>query len=83
METDTRTEPARIAQRRPASALPDTESLLSELGALYPMMAFPGPEGDASTADAGEAPSESPVPQGSEERRTEMDERIMAGLIHA
>ena len=83
METATRMEVGHIGQRQPASALPDTEALLSELGALYPMMAFPGPEGDAPPADAREAPSDSPALQGSEGRRTEMDERIMAGLLHA
>jgi hypothetical protein len=56
---------------------------LSERGALDPVVAYLGPGGDAPPADAWEAPSGSSGPLGSEERRTEMDERIMAGLLHA
>jgi len=83
MHTATRTDPGRIAQQAPAAAFPDTDALLSELGVLYPVMAFTGPEGDAPPADTWEAPSGSSALQGPEERRTEMDERIMAGLVHA
>jgi hypothetical protein len=82
MPTATRTDPGRIAQQAPAAAFPDTDALLSELGALYPVMAFPGP-GDPPPADAREAPSGSSALQGTEERRTEMDERIMTGLVRA
>ena len=60
----------------------DTASL-SERGALDPVVAYLGPGGDAPPADAWEAPSGSSGPLGNEERRTEMDERIMAGLLHA
>ena len=64
------------------SALPDTDSLLSELGVLYPVMTFPMDVGDApSPADAREAPSGSSGDIATEERRTEMDERIMTGLL--
>ena len=66
-----------------SSSLPDTDALLSELGVLYPVMTFTGPEGDAPPADAWEAPSASSSEQGDEERRSEMDERIMAGLVRA
>jgi len=83
MQTATTTDPDRIAQQAPTAAFPDTDALLSELGALYPVMAFPGPEGDLPPADTREAPSGSSALQGNEERRTEMDERIMAGLLHA
>jgi hypothetical protein len=64
------------------SALPDTDSLLSELGVLYPVMTFPMDVGDApSPADAREAPSGSSGDVAAQERRTEMDERIMTGLL--
>ena len=76
MQTATRKDPGRIAE-------PDIDALLSELGVLYPVMTFAGPEGDASPADAWEAPSGSSLVQGHEERRSEMDERILAGLVRA
>ena len=64
------------------SALPDTASLLSELGVLYPVMTFPTDVEDAPPpADAREAPSGSTDDATTEERRTEMDERIMTGLL--
>ena len=75
-------DPARTAETAPSAALPDTDALLSELGALYPVMTFAGGLGDAPPADAWEAPSGSSE-QGHEERRSEMDERIMAGLLRA
>lgn len=57
-----------------ASPLPDTDSLLSELGALYPLMAFPtAVEASSSPADAQEAVVE--------EGRVELDARILAGLL--
>ena len=57
-----------------ASPLPDTDSLLSELGALYPVMAFPtAVEASSSPADAREAIVE--------EGRVELDARILAGLL--
>ncbi len=61
-----------------ASPLPDTDSLLSELGALYPVMAFPtavetAVEAGSSPADAREAIVE--------EGRVELDARILAGLL--
>ena len=57
-----------------ASPLPDTDSLLSELGALYPLMAFPtAVEAGSSPADAREAVVE--------EGRVELDARILAGLL--
>ena len=76
-------DPARTAETAPSAALPDTDALLSELGALYPVMTFAGGLGDAPPADAWEAPSGSSQQQGPEERRSEMDERIMAGLLRA
>ena len=57
-----------------ASPLPDTDSLLSELGALYPVVAFPtAVEASSSPADAREAIVE--------EGRVELDARILAGLL--
>lgn len=70
----------RIADQAPGPALPalpETDALLSELGALYPLMAFAGNMGEPPPADAWEAPSGSST----EERRSEMDERILAGLL--
>ena len=63
--------------------MPDIDTLLSELGVLYPVMTFAGPEGDVPPTDAWEAPSGSSMAAGDEERRSEMDERIMAALLHA
>ena len=62
--------------------LPETDALLSELGVVN-AGTFAGTEDDALQADAGEAPSASSPSKGSEERRSEMDERIMAGLVRA
>jgi hypothetical protein len=62
---------------------PDTDALLSELGVLYPLVTFTGAAEDASPADAWEAPSATSTEQGTEERRSEMDERIMAGMVRA
>jgi len=69
-----------------ASPLPDTDSLLSELGALYPLMAFPtavetAVEAGSSPADAREAPSDSSPEAVVEEGRVELDARILAGLL--
>ncbi len=83
MQTAPRMDPARIAQQALAAALPDTYALLSERGALDPLVAYLGPGGDGPPTDAWEAPSGSSGWQGNEERRTELDERIMAGLLHA
>ena len=82
MQTATRKDPDRPAGMASPTSLPDTDALLSELGALYPVMTFTGPEGDTPT-DAWEAPSGSSMTQGDEERRSEMDARIMAGLLRA
>ena len=58
-----------------ASNLPDTESLLGELGSMYPVVSYPAEapvdrwddeDGDAASADL---------------RRDELDETIMAGLL--
>ena len=61
----------------------DIDALLSELGVLYPVMTFTGPVDDPSPTDAWEAPSAFSTPQGDEERRSEMDARILAGLLRA
>lgn len=79
MRTATRKDPVRVADASPPPTLPDAEALLSELGVVYPVMTFAGAEDDASPTDAGEAPSGS----SNEERRSEMNERIMAGLLRA
>jgi hypothetical protein len=79
---NTATRDRRAAPTARLSALPDTDSLLSELGVLYPVMTFPMDVGDApSPADAREAPSGSSGDVAAQERRTEMDERIMTGLL--
>ena len=83
MQTATRMDPEGIAETTSSSALPDTDALLSELGVLYPVMTFAGAESDIPPADAWEAPSGSSPSQGNEERRSELDGRIMAGLIRA
>jgi hypothetical protein len=79
MHTATRKGPHHVAAGSPPPALPDPEALLSELGVVYPVMTFAGAEDDAPPTDAGEAPSGS----SNEERRSGMDERIMAGLLRA
>ncbi len=78
MQTEARTDPERIAEEAPP-ALPDIDALLSELGILYPVVTFAGGAGDTPPADAWEAPSGRS--QGPEERRFEIDARIMAGLL--
>jgi hypothetical protein len=79
MHTATRKDPVRVAATSPPPTLPDAEALLSELGVVYPVMTFAGAEDGAPPTDAGEAPSGF----SNEERRSEMDERIMAGLLRA
>jgi hypothetical protein len=79
MHTATGKDPVRAAATPPPSTLPDAETLLSELGVVYPVMTLAGAEDDAPPTDAWEAPSGS----SDEERRSEMDERIMAGLLRA
>jgi hypothetical protein len=79
MHTATRKGSDLAAAVSPAPILLDAEALLSELGVVYPVMTFAGPEDDAPPTDTGEAPSGS----SNEERRSEMDERIMAGLLRA
>ncbi len=83
MQPATRKDPERTAGVPSSSSLPDTDALLSELGVLYPVMTLTGPEGDSSPADAWEAPSGSSPAQADEDRRSEMDKRIMAGLLRA
>ena len=83
METATRNDSDRTAGIASLPSLPDTDTLLSELGVLYPVMAFTGAEGDPAPTDAWEAPSGSTMAHGDEERRSEMDARIMAGLLRA
>jgi hypothetical protein len=65
----------------PRAVLHDDDALLSEPGALYPLFAFAGTLGDPPPADAREAPSGSATAGTVEERRSEMDERILAGLL--
>jgi hypothetical protein len=79
MHTATRKDPVRVAAASPPPTLPDAETLLSELGVVYPVMTFAGADDDAPPTDAWEVPSSS----SDEERRSEMDERIMAGLLRA
>ena len=74
----------RIARPAPAwepSALPGTDALLSELGVLLPLIAYAGCEDDPSPTDSWEASSGSSAPDTVEERRSEMDRRIMAGML--
>jgi hypothetical protein len=59
------------------SELPDTESLLSELGTVYPVVAYSGP--DLSSGD-GEAGESEPVAS-EDEHRDLVDASIMAGLL--
>ena len=59
-----------------APALPDTESLLGELGSVYPILTYP----------AAEAPMEeewdgATAPAATDARRDELDASIMAGLL--
>ena len=73
-----------IAEQAPVPAhpaLPHTDALLSELGALHPLMAFAGIVGDQPPADAWEAPSGTSIAGTVEGWRSEMDERILAGLL--
>jgi hypothetical protein len=79
MHTATRKGPDRAPAAPQSPTLPDAEALLSELGVVYPVMTFAGAEDDVPPMDTGEAPSGS----SNEERRSEMDERIMAGLLRA
>jgi hypothetical protein len=83
MEVASREHTNGVALEAPsASPLPDTDSLLSELGALYPVMAFPtAVDGSSSPADAREAPSDSSREAVVEEGRVELDERILVGLL--
>ena len=80
MQTVTRNDSDHAAGSTSLPSLPDTDALLSELGVLYPVMTFAGAEGDEPPTDAWEAPSGFSTTQGDEERRSEMDARIMAGL---
>jgi hypothetical protein len=60
-----------------APDLPDTESLLGELGSMYPVVTYP-----AAETPADEEPDEIDTPRGAtEERRDELDATIMAGLL--
>ncbi len=74
----------RIVGREPVparTALPDTDALLSELGALSPLTPFWGNVGDQPPAGAWEAPSGTSTAETVEGRRSEMDDRILAGLL--
>jgi hypothetical protein len=60
-----------------APDLPDTESLLGELGSMYPVVTYP-----AAETPADEEPDEIDNPRSAtEERRDELDATIMAGLL--
>ena len=85
MQTATRNDSDRTAGSTSLPSHPDTDTLLSELGALYPVMTFAGAGAgdDPPPTDAWEAPSSFSLTQGDEERRSEMDARIMAGLLRA
>jgi hypothetical protein len=54
------------------SDLPDTESLLGQLGSMYPVVSYPAAEESAEGEDV------DPV---EEERRDELDATIMSGLL--
>ena len=62
-----------------APILPDTESLLGELGSMYPVLTYP------SSSDPGEEEwdpgDEIEVPADADARREELDASIMAGLL--
>ncbi|HZO60345.1 MAG TPA: hypothetical protein VFB51_11690 [Solirubrobacterales bacterium] len=83
MPTATRKGSDRIAPAASPATLPEAGELLSELGVVYPVMTFTGAEEGAEQADTGEAPSAAAIAQGEEERRSEMDQRILAGLVRA
>jgi hypothetical protein len=84
MQTAARQPSDRIADTASPWTLSDTDALLSELGVVHAgTFAGTEDEDDALQADAGEAPSASSPTKGSEERRSEMDGRIMAGLVRA
>jgi hypothetical protein len=84
MQTAARQASDRIADAASPWTLSDSDALLSELGVVNAgTFAGTEDEDDALQADAGEAPSASSLTKGSEERRSEMDERIMAGLVRA
>ena len=51
--------------------LPDTESLLGQLGSLYPVVSYPAAE-DSAEGDETDAV---------QERRDELDATIMSGLL--
>jgi hypothetical protein len=57
-----------------APDLPDTESLLGELGAMYPVVTYPATD-VAEDVEAGD-PAEV-----TEQRREELDASIMTGLL--
>lgn len=86
MHAATGTEHDGIAGEAPAlprSSLPD-DAPISRFGALYSLTTFAGTLGDDQPpADAWEAPSGSPAAMAVEERRSEMDERILAGLLRS
>ena len=80
MQTATEKGPEGIAATS-TRELSGADVLISELGVVHPAV-FAGVEDDLQ-ADAGEAPSGASIARGDEERRAEMDERIMAGLVRA
>jgi hypothetical protein len=59
-----------------APALPDTESLLGELGSLYPILTYPAGEAPIEEGVDGGGPAEA-----TDARREELDASIMAGLL--
>ena len=56
--------------------LPDTESLLVELGAMYPMVSYPAAELPLAEWDDGADRADA-----LDERREQLDATIMAGLM--
>jgi hypothetical protein len=57
-------------------------ALVAGLTVVQPVVTVDGLEGCAWQADAGEAPA-AVARASDEERRSELDERILAGLLHA
>jgi hypothetical protein len=57
-----------------APHLPDTESLLGELGSLYPIVSYPAAAADEAWDDGEDAGA-------LDQRRDDLDASIMAGLL--
>lgn len=60
-----------------ASNLPDTESLLGQLGTMYPILTYPPTEAPAGV----EQPGAEDAGELTDGRRDELDASIMAGLL--